>query len=67
MILLLKSDQDFGSRKNISWIFVQNTMQMDLVTRKIIFISVQVIKNLEIGRNLENGVISYQCENWLYR
>ena len=32
MILLLKSDKGFGSgKKNISWIFVQNPMQIDLV------------------------------------
>ena len=61
--------------KNMSWIFVQNPMpnpmyKMDLVQYKVphttfeltkvrICISVQVIKHLEIGPNLENGVLSY--------
>ena len=52
----------------MSWIFVQNPMQ--IVQYKVlrttfelkiirICISVQVIKHLEIGLNLENGVLSY--------
>jgi hypothetical protein len=55
---------------NMSWIFVQNPMQMDLVQYKVlhmtfeltrvrICISVQVIKHLEVDLNLENGVLSY--------
>ena len=56
--------------KNMSLIFVQNPMQMDMVqfkvlhttfelTRITICTSVQVIKHLEIGLNLENGVPLY--------
>ena len=56
--------------KHMSWIFVQNPMQIDFVQYKVlhttfelprirICISVQVIKHLEIGLNLENGVLSY--------
>ena len=54
----------------MSWIFVQNPMQMDLVLYKVLHMtfeltririrtSVQVIKHLEIGLNLENGALSY--------
>ena len=56
--------------KNVVWIFVQNPMQMDLVQYKppydfwiCIRISIQVINHLEIGLNLENGVLSYS--HWI--
>jgi hypothetical protein len=70
IIILLKSDEGFGSAKNMSWIFVQNSMQTDLVQYKVLHmtfeltriwfrIAVHVMKHLEIGPNLENGVLSY--------
>jgi hypothetical protein len=69
-IMFLKSDEGFGSGKNMCWIFVQNPMQMDLVQYKVLHIAfyliriwtniaVHVIKHIEIGLNLENGVLFY--------
>ena len=60
IIILLKSDKDFGSGKSMTWIFIKNPMQMDLVQNKVlhtkfeltkirICISVQVMKYLKIG------------------
>ena len=73
MIVLIKSDKDFGSGKIMSWIFVKNPMQYKVLHMKFeltkirICISVQVMTYLEIGLNLENVVITnIQCENWLY-
>ena len=56
--------------KNMCWIFVQNPIQKNLAQYKVlhmtfllitrrICICVQIIKHLEIGLNLQNGVLSY--------
>ena len=61
VIILLKSDKDFGSGKNMSWIFVQNHMKIDLVQYKVLHTTFELTR---IRICISAHVIKHLNRNW---